>query len=63
MSVLLTNNARAECAMNEKFSILHEAAACINLNTARLRLCLVYLTVNISMLRLLCLFVLLGLAS
>ena len=26
MSVLLTNNARDECTMNEKFSILHEAA-------------------------------------
>ena len=26
MSVLLTNNARAECIMNEKFSILHESA-------------------------------------
>ena len=26
MSVLFTNNARAECTMNEKFSILHESA-------------------------------------
>ena len=26
MSVLLTNYAGAECGMNEKFSILHEAA-------------------------------------